>query len=404
MEAISELDRERNDLAVSRPVVRITIVLPALGAGGTERVVSVIANQWAARGWSVTVVTFEPRDTVAYYHFNSDIRIRRLALPPKRRIWFAAAVAFAKRILRLRQVLKETAPDVTFSFLTRTNMMTLIASRRLDFNVVVSERNNPALQHLGPIWRFLRARLYPKAFGLVTMTNGAMQYFAPSMRKRSWVIPNSVDFPDPDPEKRQRGGKILAAVGRLVPQKGFDLLLEAFSQISADHPEWNLVIWGEGPDRSKLEAMRDRLGLQGRVTMPGVTSRPGIWIDTADAFVLSSRFEGWGNVLLEAMAADLPVISFDCEWGPREMIEDELSGLLVEPENVDALACALHRVLGDSKLRNRLVAAVGPRARQFTRQRIMAQWDEVAYAAIQARSAARLTGMPSPPITRTSWS
>jgi glycosyltransferase involved in cell wall biosynthesis len=381
MEIIPELAFIENGSAPSGSSFRVVIVLPALGAGGTEHVVSVLANQWAARGWSVTIVTLEPPEASTYYSFHPDVQIKRLGMPPGRRPHFPALVMSAKRIRLLRTTLRETAPDVAFSFLTRTNVMTLIAARRLGFSVVVSERNNPALQNVGPIWRTLRAKLYPSAFGLVTMTNGALQYFDPKMRKRSWVIPNPVDLPATI--ERKRGGNILTAVGRLVPQKGFDLLLKAFAQVSSNFPEWTLVIWGEGPDRSALEAERDRLGLRGRVELPGVTSRPGIWVDTADAFVLSSRFEGWGIALLEAMAADLPVISFDCEWGPREMIEDEHSGLLVEPGNVDALAGALRRVLGDGSLRNRLAAAAGPSARRFTPQHIMKQWDEVAHAALR---------------------
>src|SRR3546814_10544152 len=105
----------------------------------------------------------------------------------------------------------------------------------------------------------------------------------------------------------------MAAVGRLVPQKGFDRLLDAFSRIATDHPDWTLVIWGEGPDRAALEEQRRRLGLDGRVEMPGVSKQPGVWIEQSDLFILSSRFEGWGLVLGEAMAAGLPVISFDCD-------------------------------------------------------------------------------------------
>lgn len=383
MEIIPELASNENGSPPSRSNLRVAIVLPALGAGGTEHVVNVLANQWAARGWSVTIVTLEAPEASTYYCFDPDVEIKRLGLPPVRRSQLPALVMSARRIRLLRRTLRETAPDVVFSFLTRTNVMTLIAARRLGFNVVVSERNNPALQNVGPIWRTLRAKLYPSAFGLVTMTNGALQYFAPEMRKRSWVIPNPVDLPHSG--KRRRGGNVLTAVGRLVPQKGFDLLLKAFAQVSPHFPEWTLVIWGEGPDRAELEAERDRLGLRGRVEMPGVTSRPGAWVDTADVFVLSSRFEGWGIALLEAMAADLPVVSFDCEWGPREMIEDEQSGLLVEPGNVDALARALSRVLGDGGLRRRLAAAAGPSARRFTPQYIVEQWDEVAHAALATR-------------------
>nr|WP_256753066.1 glycosyltransferase family 4 protein [Mesorhizobium sp. Mes31] len=372
---------ERLRIGSRRP--HVLIVLPGLGAGGTEHVVNVLANQWAARGWLVTLVTFEPPGPPPYYRFDPAVRIERLGLPQVKRSKLGAIVASARRIFLLRRALKRLAPDVTLSFLTRTNVMSLAASRGLGLSVVVSERNNPALQDVGPIWRFLRAKLYPSAFGLVTMTNGALNYFSPAMRKRSWVIPNPVDLPAAG--KPRRGGNRLVAVGRLVPQKGFDLLLKAFANIRRDFPEWKLVIWGEGPDRAELEAERDRLGLHDCLEMPGITSQPGIWVETADAFVLSSRYEGWGIVLLEAMAAGLPVISFDCQWGPREMVENEKNGLLVESGNVDALAAGLRRLLGDENLRQRLGAAAGVSAARFTPEYVMQNWDQVIRAALASR-------------------
>lgn len=368
-------------VGLSRP--HVVIVLPGLGAGGTEHVVNVLANQWAARDWHVTLVTFEAPGPPPYYHFDPAVRIERLGLPQMKRSRLGAIGASARRIFLLRRTLKKLAPDVVLSFLTRTNVMSLAASRGLGLDVVVSERNNPALQDVGPVWRFLRAKLYPSAFGLVTMTTGALNYFSPAMRRRSWVIPNPVDLPATG--KPRRDGTVLVAVGRLVPQKGFDLLLKAFASIRRDFPEWKLVIWGEGPDRAELEAERDRLGLQGCVEMPGVTSRPGIWVETADAFVLSSRYEGWGIVLLEAMAAGLPVISFDCQWGPREMVDNEKDGLLVENGNVDALAQGLRRLLGDETLRKKLGAAAAASAARFTPEYVMQNWDQVIHAVLAAR-------------------
>jgi glycosyltransferase involved in cell wall biosynthesis len=386
------LDREA--IAAEHPRIgsrrpHVLIVLPGLGAGGTEHVVNVLANQWAARGWLVTMVTFEAPGPPPYYHFDPAVRIVRLGVPQVKRSRTGAIAAGVRRVFLLRRTLKVLAPDVTLSFLTRTNVMSLAASRGLGLNVVVSERNNPALQDVGPIWRFLRAKLYPSAFGLVTMTNGALNYFSPAMRRRSWVIPNPVDLPAvdlPATGKPRRHGNVLVAVGRLVPQKGFDLLLKAFASVRRDFPEWKLVIWGEGPDRAELEAERDRLGLHGCVEMPGITSQPGTWVETADAFVLSSRYEGWGIVLLEAMAAGLPVISFDCQWGPREMVDDEKDGLLVEDGNVDALAAGLRRLLGDEDLRRRLGAAAGVSAARFTPEYVMQNWDQVIHAALAAHN------------------
>jgi glycosyltransferase involved in cell wall biosynthesis len=364
-------------------LLRICIVLPGLSAGGTERVVSVLANEWIARGWAVTLLTLENADAVPYYRLDPNIEIRKLGVPPFKNTAAKAMFAGVRRVRALRCAFKDIKPDLVFSFLTRTNVMVLAAASGLPLQVVVSERNNPALQDVGPVWGFLRNTFYPRAFGLVTMTSGALAFFPPALRKRSWVIPNPVDLSEIG--ERRREGKTLVAVGRLVPQKGFDLLLQAFADVSRDHPEWTLVIWGEGTSRAELERQRDELGLTARVRMPGVTPKPGTWVETADVFVLSSRFEGWGIVLLEAMAADLPVVSFDCEWGPREMIEDEKNGILVERENVGALADALRRMLSSPSLRSQLGDAAGMTAREFTPQRIVDRWDEVALAAFGSR-------------------
>ncbi|WP_062204914.1 glycosyltransferase family 4 protein [Aureimonas sp. AU12] len=367
----------------ARPPLHVAIVMPGLGAGGTEHVVNVLANEWTRRGWRVTVLTFEQPDTPSYYRFDPAVEIRRLGLPPKPQRLGPAAMGSVRRVQALRTALTDVKPGLVISFLTRTNVLTLLATRYLGVPVVVSERNNPALQDTGPIWRALRRHLYPKAFGLVTMTAGALEFFPAALRRRSWVIPNSVDLPAD--RQRKRLGNTLTAVGRLVPQKGFDLLIEAFSRIAPEFPDWSLVIWGEGPERAALEAQRAALRLEGRVRMPGITGEPGLWVETADVFVLSSRFEGWGIVLLEAMAADLPVVSFDCQWGPRDMLTDSVHGLLVERENVEALAGALRRVLGDGALRARLGEAAGRHARTFTPERNVDQWDAVAFAAITAR-------------------
>jgi glycosyltransferase involved in cell wall biosynthesis len=189
------------------------------------------------------------------------------------------------------------------------------------------------------------------------------------------VIPNPVDLPSPPP--RAGEGRTLVAVGRLVDQKGFDLLLPAFARIAGVHPDWNLVIWGEGSGRAELEALRDRLGLADRVRMPGLTRHPGEWVEDAALFVLSSRFESFGNVVTEAMAAGLPVVVTDCPWGPGEIVRHGVDGWLVPPEDVDALAGGLDRLIGDPTLRARLAAAAKRNVRRFARDNVMAMWDDL---------------------------
>jgi glycosyltransferase involved in cell wall biosynthesis len=351
----------------------IAFVLQGLGAGGSEHIVSLLCNHFATLGWTVSLLAFEHRETVPYYPHHPAIRILPLGLKPAPRGPIAAIGAVRARKNALCQAFGLLRPDLVVSFLTRTNILSVLAARGLDLPVIISERNNPALQTVGPVWGALRRWSYPRADGLVTMTAGAMRYFADTVPPRIWVIPNPATAPASLPDACS-DGRTIAAVGRLVPQKGFDLLLEAFAKAKDAIPEWRLVLWGEGPDRTALEAQRDRLGLAGRVEMPGVTNRPGEWIAHTDVFVLSSRFEGWGLVVGEAMAAGLPVISFDCKWGPAEMIEHDRSGILVPNGDVDALAATLVNLCRDRDKRETIGRAAAERMRQFTPERIIAEW------------------------------
>lgn len=373
--------------------LRITIVVPGLSAGGTEHVVNLLANHWKTCRHAVTIITFEAPESVSYYPFQHDIEIIRLGVPPGRTSKLRSAGATARRILRLRSALRRSNPDFVLSFLTRTNVMTLLASFGRKVPIVVSERNNPAVQPFGKIWKWLQSRLYPRAFGLVTMTQGALDHFPVTARRRGWVIPNAIDLPRN--WHKRRGTNLLTAVGRLTHQKGFDLLLEAFALIAAKHPDWRLVIWGEGDERKALERQRDALGLKERVEMPGVTSRPGLWIEAADVFVLSSRYEGWGIVLLEAMAAGLPVVSFECEWGPGTMVTNGVDGILVPRENAGALAKALDEMLSNAAGREKMAAAAAISARKYLPENILAQWDKVVLTAVEYGAGRRLSRDPN---------
>ncbi|MDB5524068.1 MAG: putative glycosyltransferase [Rhizobium sp.] len=356
-------------------IARLVIVLPGLGAGGSEHVVSIIANHWAHLGHDVTILTLEPPGSYAYYALSPSIRVIRLGVPPQRASGWKAAWLALQRVRRMRREIRSIRPDFVLSFLTRTNVLSLIATFGTGIATIVSERNNPGVQPFGALWKWLQKWLYPRAFGLITMTRGALEFFPPRMRKRSWVIPNAVDLPST--WVNRRGGNVLTAVGRLTHQKGFDLLLDAFAKIAASFPDWTLVIWGEGEDRRQLEDRRKTLGLEGRVDLPGITAKPGQWVETANVFVLSSRYEGWGIVLLEAMAAGLPVVSFNCDFGPSEMVEHGQDGLLVAPENVDALAEAMAQLLRDKQLRERLSANAVRTALRYTPECVLAEWDGV---------------------------
>jgi len=364
-------------LVRASPPPTIAFVLPGLGAGGSEHIVSLLCNHFAMQGWHVALIAFEEPGAAPYYRHHADVRIIRLGLKSRRRIAAGGAVAMLGRLRRLKAAFREVRPDLVVSFLTRTNILSVLAGRALDIPVVVSERNNPALQPVGAVWNRLRRWAYPRSVGLVTMTQGAMDWFTGSMPVKGWVIPNPVPPAAIDAPARSNG-RTIGAVGRLVPQKGFDRLLDAFARVADRIPEWRLTIWGEGPDRAALERQRDRLGLTDRVSLPGVTRQPGEWIAQSDLFILSSRFEGWGIVVGEAMGAGLPVISFDCQWGPAEMIEQGESGMLVPNGDTVGLGEAMVALCTDPPRRAALgVAAKERMVAQFGHDAVLARWQSV---------------------------
>jgi glycosyltransferase involved in cell wall biosynthesis len=354
--------------------MKIALVISSLGAGGAERVIITLANHWAARGWSVTLLTFEQPGSRPYYHVDPRVSLRQLDVVASRSLPRAVWQSL-RRIFVLRRAIRAIRPDVVISFLAKINVTTVLATRGLDLAVVVSERNNPQRQAVSPVWDWLRHRLYGVADRLVTPSEGVLKSLPVALRTRGRVIPNPVELPPPRPGAGE--GCTLVAVGRLVDQKGFDLLLPAFARIAGVHLDWSLVIWGEGSERARLEALRERLGLADRVRMPGLTRHPGEWVEDAALFVLSSRFESFGNVVTEAMAAGLPVIVTDCPWGPGEIVRHDVDGWLVPPEDVDALARGLDRLMADPALRARLAEAAKQNVRRFARENVMAMWDDL---------------------------
>lgn len=183
--------------------------------------------------------------------------------------------------------------------------------------------------------------------------------------------------PIPDPVDELDGGlsaqdaHVVVAAGRLNTQKGFDLLIDAWKPVARAHPDWTLRIYGSGPERAALE--RRAAGLP--VELPGRTDRLGAAMAAASLFVLSSRWEGFGLVLVEAMGKGLPVVSFDCPRGPADIVSDGEDGLLVPPEDVGALTAALLALIEDPARRRAMAAAARATARRYEGGAIAPRWD-----------------------------
>jgi len=361
--------------------MRLTLVISSLERGGAERILSTLAGAWAERGRHVTLITFDDREVPAY-PVHPGITLTSLCVPNEEvKNPLYALYRNGRRIWLLRRLICQSQPDLVISFLDFPNVITLLATRGFGIPVIVSERANPEYVYLKPIWQYLRRLLYPYAAALVCQTSAMVAQLQLKIKIPGYAIPNPVELPRSLTSDRPKGGDVnsrtIIAMGRLVPQKGFDLLLRAFAGIAGRHPAWFIKVLGKGPLKDQLEAQAVSLGLENRVSFVGAVSDPFPILRAADLFVFSSRFEGFGNALTEAMACGLPAISFDCPAGPADIIRHGVDGVLVPREDVAGLASAMDHVMSDAAERERLALHAPEVLKRFSLESVLAMWEKV---------------------------
>jgi glycosyltransferase involved in cell wall biosynthesis len=227
-------------------------------------------------------------------------------------------------------------------------------------------------------------RSYPRLDAVTVLTQHDRRDYQHAFGRsgvRLECIPNGI--PPRDAPSAAHDARRLVAAGRLTAQKGFDMLLDAFAQVTAKHPDWTLTIYGAGPWRQQLTDQRDRLGLTSVVRLPGLTRQLDRELAASSIFVLSSRVEGLPMVLLEAMSTGLPAVAFDCPTGPGEVIEDGVNGRLVPPADVDALAAALMELIEEPDRRRAMGAAAYETSRLFFMPSVRDSWERL-FAALTA--------------------
>jgi glycosyltransferase involved in cell wall biosynthesis len=359
--------------------VRLTLVIHSMANGGAERVVATMANAWVARGWEITLLTFDDGEEPSFYPLDARVERRPLGVAAASCGSVHAIRSNVDRVRMLRHAIQASRPEVVVSFLDMVNVRVLLATRGLGLPTIVMEQTDPGQKQIGPAWNTLRRVLYPRAQRLVVLSETSRSFFGPAIRKRSVIIPNPIAIEPPKPGEKMSPAqeRTVIAMGRFAPEKGFDLLLDAFARIAHEHPSWRLVIWGDGHLRSQLEVLRDRLGLTERVSLPGRTTEPFAALRRADLFVMSSRREGFPLALGEAMACGLPAVSFDCPSGPRELIRHEIDGLLVPDGDVPALADALDRLMTNDAERAQLAARAVDVNERFGAERVLGQWERM---------------------------
>ncbi|MCB2188349.1 MAG: glycosyltransferase family 4 protein [Deltaproteobacteria bacterium] len=334
-----------------------------------------LAGYWAGLGREVTLVTLEGAGG-DFYALGPGVRRVALAVSGETRSPWQALAANVGRVRALGRALAGARPQVVISHVDRTNVLTLLAARGLGVPVVVTEHTDPARYSPGRAWEILRRRTYPGAAAVVTVSQAGAEYFRGWSLRRLAVIPNPVP-PAAEGWAAVAEAPVLAAMGRLAPEKGFDLLLEAFAGLAPRFPEWRLLILGEGPLRSALEAQVARLGLTGRVDLPGADPTPARRLAGAAVFVLPSRLEGFPLSLVEAMSLGLPVVATRSSPGLAEIVTPGQEGLLTPVDDAGALAQALGELMSRPELREAMGRAARRAALAYAPPAVGRRWDEL---------------------------
>jgi glycosyltransferase involved in cell wall biosynthesis len=354
--------------------LRITLVISSLGAGGAERVMCGICNYLAEQNYSITLITLSPAPRI-HYKLVKTVQHKKVAFNWVPRNWCSRLTSQYVRLKHLRTEVLKSNPDLVISFTDKTNIRLLLSLWGTSIPVVVSERCDPTMVELSTVWRLLRRLLYPRADAVIAQTKTVAQWLGRFVdANRVFTIPNPI-IAIPNVTAIERTNTVVA-MGRLTSQKGFDLLIESWAHTQRP-PGWRLVIAGEGPERQSLLNLAQRLGVSDSVILCGLLEAPEEMLQQASVFVLPSRYEGFPNVLLEAMANGVAVISFNCKSGPSEIITHEVDGILVPAGDLQALRKQLERLMTDVDLRRELGGRATGVLDRFSQSKVMTEWEHL---------------------------
>ena len=351
--------------------MKIGFFIYHLRSGGAERVITTLANNFAEQQFEVNIYTIS--EEAPFYKLDEKVNHVKLGI---RRKAFIGKFNVLNQFRKLYINVKRDKPDVLISFIDKNNLIAIIVARSLRIPIIISERSNPEKYDYSPIILNGFKMLYNKANAIVLQTSAVANGFRNMHIKlpESFVITNPLDpvFFSASEHKKEN---IILSVGRLSKEKGHDILLEA---IERKRPKnWNIVIVGDGPLLRSYKSFVDANNLTGSVVFEGRKNDVLSYYDKAKIFVLPSRFEGFPNALVEAMARGCVVIAADCDYGPSEIIKPNENGYLFKIEAADELQLYIEKLIDNTELINKMSMQAIQTAKNFSLAKVSNDWLKV---------------------------
>lgn len=350
-------------------IKKILFVNSSLTSGGSERVMSIIANSFAEKGYDTAMILL--REKPKSYTLHVDVKVTELKYNTKNKLLIAI-----KRMMSLRAFLKKFKPDYVISFMWDINIFTLLASWGLQLKVIVSERNNPLADRTKLIHK-IEKEIFVFAHKIVFQTNYVMDIYPDNLRRKSVIIPNpanriKVERIEDNIEKK------FVAIGRLHKQKNFHLLLDSFSDFHEQYPDYRLAIFGEGPLKAELVEYAKVKNVEDSVHFGGFIEKVEDQIVNATAYISTSDYEGISNSMIEALAMGLPVICTDCPvGGAKTMIQHNTNGVLVNVGDRTDVVNAMIKIVEDKSFTTLISKNAKKSIEKYSIENISKLWFEL---------------------------
>ncbi len=365
--------------------MRLLLFINSLDTGGAERVISKLANHWAAAGHRVTLATLVPPGN-DHYPLNPGVQRVSLHAGETSTSLLHTLTNNLRRAGRLRRLLRAEQPDCVVAFLLTANVLAYAAAFPGSTPVVMSERSHPPNFPLRFPWSWLRKLTYPRSAALVVLTDLSAQWCAVNLGcTNTHVVPNAVALPLGERPPRLSPADYIAAddllvlsVGRLEAGKQMDQVVRGFAAGRARlQLNSKLVLIGQGPLLTSLQALVESLQLSQQVIFVPQVGNIQAWFERADIYVSASCLEGYPNVLLEAMACGCACIAYNCPTGPAEILQDTKNGYLVPLNEEPLLTRRLTELMQDRHTRAQLGSAARLVTRTHSQAQFLARWDAV---------------------------